>query len=95
MKDSCFVDSDKNITIREQEGKLKNILKKTYLKRWMVPDHKHQDGSPRNFEESDPAKTKHSTNINFARLVLFFFGCQATNIVNIHNHVCVVNSSSY
>ncbi|XP_042377030.1 myosin-10-like isoform X2 [Zingiber officinale] len=67
LKDSCFVDSDKNITIQEQEGKLKNILKKTYLKRWMVPDHKHQDGSPRNIEESDPAKTKHS-NINFARL---------------------------
>ncbi|KAG6510987.1 hypothetical protein ZIOFF_029036 [Zingiber officinale] len=67
LKDSCFVDSDKTITIQEQEGKLKNILKKTYLKRWMVPDHKHQDGSPRNIEESDPAKTKHS-NINFARL---------------------------
>lgn len=85
LKDSCFVDSDKTITIQEQEGKLKNILKKTYLKRWMVPDHKHQDGSPRNIEESDPAKTKHS-NINFARLVFFFspFRCQATNILNIH-----------
>ncbi|XP_074579914.1 uncharacterized protein LOC141836346 isoform X2 [Curcuma longa] len=68
LKDSSFVGSDKNITIQEQEGKLKNILKKTYLKRWMVPDHKHQDGSPRNIEESDPAKTKHSTCINFARL---------------------------
>ncbi|XP_038973045.1 myosin-10-like isoform X4 [Phoenix dactylifera] len=36
-------DSDKNIALHEREGRLKNILKKTYLKRWMGNDHSQHD----------------------------------------------------
>ncbi|XP_010942768.2 uncharacterized protein [Elaeis guineensis] len=37
-------DSDKNVAIHEREGRLKNLLKKTYLKRWMGNDHSQHDG---------------------------------------------------
>lgn len=64
-------DSDKNIAINEREGRLKNLLKKTYLKRWMGNDRSQHDtdiyGSS---SESNSTNKKDYKSMDFARFIV-------------------------
>lgn len=64
-------DSDRNIAVHEREGRLKNLLKKTYLKRWMGNDHSQHDtdiyGSS---GESNPTNKKDFKSMDFARFIV-------------------------
>ncbi|WOK92363.1 myosin-10 [Canna indica] len=66
---SCVDDPEKSSALLEQEGKLKNILKRTYLKRWMVHDHTQHGANPsKSTGQSNPTNAKHYTSMDFARL---------------------------
>lgn len=65
-----MVDPGKSTTIREQEGKLKNILKRTYLRRWMVHDQSQQETDFLKSTEENSPTIKTDSSIDIARLVV-------------------------
>ncbi|KAJ8492660.1 hypothetical protein OPV22_014381 [Ensete ventricosum] len=65
---SHMVNPGKSTTVREQEGKLKNILKRTYLRRWVVHDQSQQEANfLKSTDESGPTN-KTDSSIDIARL---------------------------
>lgn len=59
--------SDKSIIVHGQEGKLKNLLKRTYLNRWIRKGHNEHDvDAHANTDESSSINKKNS--VDFARL---------------------------
>ncbi|CAL9750876.1 unnamed protein product, partial [Musa acuminata subsp. burmannicoides] len=65
---SHMVDPGKSTTIREQEGKLKNILKRTYLRHWMVRDQSQQETNFLKITEENSPIIKTDSSIDIARL---------------------------
>ncbi|CAL9115904.1 unnamed protein product [Musa textilis] len=65
---SHMVDPGKSTTVQEQEGKLKNILKRTYLRHWMVHDQSQQDTNFLKSTEENSPTNKADSSINIARL---------------------------
>lgn len=61
---------ERNLVIRERDGTLKNLLKKSYLRRWISPvdvGGKEVDSSPDNEGKSF---IQRSSSVDFARHVL-------------------------
>lgn len=65
---SHMADPGKSTTIREQEGKLKNILKRTYLRHWMVRDQSQQETNFLKITEENGPIIKTDSSIDIARL---------------------------
>lgn len=65
-----MADPGKSTTIREQEGKLKNILKRTYLRHWMVRDQSQQETNFLKITEENSPIIKTDSSIDIARLVV-------------------------
>jgi len=70
------VDSgERKLVIRERDGTLKNLLKKSYLRRWIGPldaSGKEVDSSPNN---EGKFFNQRSSSVDFARYVLIFGVC--------------------
>lgn len=76
MKQGNFLrnERDKSITAHDRDGKLKNLLKKTYLGRWvgrLDPDG-DQSGVAANNNESSPMNKRPNYSVVLARSVLVF-----------------------
>ncbi|XP_077233835.1 myosin heavy chain-like protein isoform X2 [Tasmannia lanceolata] len=72
MKHGNFlaIDGDKSTAVHERDGKLKNLLKRTYLRRWMGrldPSGNESDLHVNNDESSFTSK-KSNSSVDFARL---------------------------
>jgi len=64
--------SEKSINVHEQEGKLKSLLKRSYLNRWIRKDLGEQEvdvhGST---DESSPTNRRNIYSADFARYAVF------------------------
>lgn len=63
-------DSNKSIVVYEREGRLKNLLKKTYLKRWMGNHSQYDTNIHGSSDEGSLANKKDSKSMDFARLTI-------------------------
>ncbi|XP_058081401.1 uncharacterized protein LOC131229456 isoform X4 [Magnolia sinica] len=72
MKQGNFLsnDGDKSLAARDRDGKLKNLLKKTYLGRWVgrLDLHGNESGVHVNNDESSPMNKRPNYSVDFARL---------------------------